>query len=588
MKERNNELEQISILIQEIVGKYDSDDFISEMASLCTHLGYGPIPFQPFDKFHSPQRQIFYLIALNLSAKYTEREKYNCITNPEQYDRWREIINLVLSLDKAYENIFFSNFDGLTDSQKEKATIAYPAFLNYYYSGRLEFEEQTIEKIEHFFSPFNAEIKANFGLDVNEFIQAYNDIDELLHLQLNRVLYLLNNSPECESFWDLMKNEGKSPKSWQYTGNRDIDELILLMKDQSEKLKINSDSISNKENARKVEILLNTIACNDKINAEFIYFTQVNFAFENPVYKLKDGRFLIIEIKQVIYAVYNVLLKFCQGQSKLSERFSKKRGKILEQKAGEIFRRFFNNDAHIYHEYDTILNKEQDVLIYHKGVVFIVELKASKRDTPSSNVLDSIKKIDSNFKEIFQKGHEQCTRVKKLFEEYEEVDLYNKKNDLLYTFKTRKIQKVFTLVVTLEKFPEIQTDLSLLLKLEGDETYPYSICIDDLEVLLLVMKREKMGLSHLINFLEQRVQFYGRLICKDELEICGEYFYKKKFDIPPGNRPIITHFRGTDIFENYYENGMGFKNEKNLDRKKSGKFINFGKPINFEQAMRQR
>lgn len=61
--------------------------------------------------------------------------------------------------------------------------------------------------------------------------------------------------------------------------------------------------------------------------------------------------------------------------------------------------------------------------------------------------------------------------------------------------KTKNYHKAVSIVVTLERFGQIQTDLSTILKIYGKDDYPWSICIDDLEIFLLQM--EKLGKRHL-------------------------------------------------------------------------------------------
>lgn len=140
--------------------------------------------------------------------------------------------------------------------------------------------------------------------------------------------------------------------------------------------------------------------------------------------------------------------------------------------------------------------------------------------------------------------------------------------------RTKNVHDVFSIIVTLEKFSQIQTDLSLLLEVGDDIPFPYSICIDDLEVFLMTLRKENCTFRDFTRFVEQRVKFYGSLECRDELEICGQFFYHKKLIVPPGNDPVVViGSNGDEIFENYYESDLGFVKEKNIVRKSSGNFI---------------
>ncbi|MCB9017775.1 MAG: hypothetical protein H6544_04135 [Prevotellaceae bacterium] len=55
--------------------------------------------------------------------------------------------------------------------------------------------------------------------------------------------------------------------------------------------------------------------------------------------------------------------------------------------------------------------------------------------------------------------------------------------------KKRNISEVWSIVVTDFKYGVIQTNLSKLLEKDKEALYPWSICIDDLEALFILMER---------------------------------------------------------------------------------------------------
>lgn len=563
-------VEKISSDLKKIVDKYESEAFLCEIAELLTYLGDGPIPYEPFCRLHSPLRQIFYIAALNICSSNKERKEYNTYKFKDQREDWDKIISILYQLDDAYEEIFIDEqkLDSSIDLEKIKA--AYPSFVNYYYSGILNYEEQVIERIERYFNSFDKDIIKEFGLSISDFINIYNIIDEELHRLANKYFELVRENDECRNFVNEMYKLHKSPRNWEMTKNEKINELIVITKNQSEKLKIIPENIYSRYSQEKIDRFLRLFLCNNKIDDNFLLFSQPNILFNYPLYELSDGRILIIEIKQLIYAIYYLLFNFCINDEKLEQRFYKHRGNELEIKIEELFKDFLGKEALIYRNYKTKLKKGQDVLVYIKGLILIIEAKSSKKDKPIVNVNGAFNQVKANFKEIFQKGYEQTKRVEELFLNDEIVAIFNSDMKQIFEFRTKHIHHVFSIIVTLEKFSQIQTDLSTMLSLNDDYAYPYSICIDDLEILLLTMKKEKFSLSTFIKFLKQRELFHGRLDCKDELELAGHFFYYKELIFPPGNEPIVTDVNGTEIFDKFYEKGLGFKNEKNLDRKQSG------------------
>jgi hypothetical protein len=566
-------IEEKSQSLKNILGQYESDAFISEMAVLLTYSSEGPIPFETFHRLHSPLRQIFYLASLNLSSNNPNREEYDMMRNDEQYNAWKHILDILDELDEEYEQVFINQEKSSDWFEVRKARVVYPSFIDSFFTGPINYEEQVIERIERYFANQKAEIESEFGLSISDFINIYNILDEEMHRLFNKVFELLKID-ECNSFWEEMGRTNTRPLLWKYTDNDSVNELIKFMQDQSEKLKVSAVALYEHYDSKKVDKFFEILSCNDKINHNFLLFTEENVLLKNPIYRLMDGRFLIFQIKQVIHAVYNLLFDFSIRNEKAAQAFYKRRGVELEIKIEEVLKQFFGRDAIVIRDYKTKLGKGQDILVIHKGVIIIVEAKASKKDIPLVNVNAAFNQVKSNFKEIFQKGFEQTDRVEQLFFDESEVEIFDRKDKSLQKIRTKNVHKVFSIIVTLEKFSQVQTDLSLLLEVNDDIPFPYSICIDDLEVFLITMKREKCTFREFIHFIEQRVQFYGRLECRDELEICGQFFYHKKLIVPPGSDPVVViGSNGDEIFEKYYESGLGFVKEKNIDRKKSGNFM---------------
>jgi hypothetical protein len=71
-----------------------------------------------------------------------------------------------------------------------------------------------------------------------------------------------------------------------------------------------------------------------------------------------------------------------------------------------------------------------------------------------------------------------------------------------------------------------------------------------------------------------RETLHGKLICSDELEICGGYL-KGKLRQKDIDRAEMVNPDPTfgNIFDEQYHKTMGFKNEKYLFEKQSGKFL---------------
>lgn len=125
----------------------------------------------------------------------------------------------------------------------------------------------------------------------------------------------------------------------------------------------------------------------------------------------------------------------------------------------------------------------------------------------------------------------------------------------------------------------------LLIK-NGEDLYPYSICIDDLEIFLLTLRKLKKGSAResFLNYIDYREAFHERLVCSDELEMCGLFLtspslFKKlahKEDI------LSTNIKMSDIFDAHYLNGLGFENEINFNEKQKSKLREYAKNFNVD------
>ena len=162
-----------------------------------------------------------------------------------------------------------------------------------------------------------------------------------------------------------------------------------------------------------------------------------------------------------------------------------------------------------------------------------------------------------------------------MFDNGEIFSIYDKNGKKQYTVDTTKYHNYFSLIITLNKFRQPQIDISLLLSLnEDDDRYPFSVSVDDLEIILLTMIKRKKGPGDLIKYLHWREQLQGRLQSNDELELWGAFINNKNFHIPEDKRIHFKTFPEMgDFYDELYQNGFGFANEKNLERKTSGKYM---------------
>lgn len=158
---------------------------------------------------------------------------------------------------------------------------------------------------------------------------------------------------------------------------------------------------------------------------------------------------------------------------------------------------------------------------------------------------------------------------------------------LLYHLKSKNIGDVWSIVVTDYKYGPIQSDLSKLLHKDGDALYPWSVCADDLEILLLLMKKILKGIApaRFIEFLDYRERYHGHVCCFDELELCGWYLCdREQFKEYADAESIVGTIPGMgEIFDAYFRVGLGFRNELDMETKKHYRLSDYTKEFSMEE-----
>jgi len=568
------DLKKKSEELKDFVSQYQTSIFLGDISSLMQFISTEK-PTKSLQGLSSPLRQLYYVAALNLTSNEKQPSK-------PQYsdDEWEHIKNLLNEIEAGYDQFFMPEKpEDVTDDWKMKVSVAMPTFLSYFNQGPLNYEEQIIERIANYFTPFDALITAHFGLGVQEFIDIYNLIDSLPNKFLTDNINPKEGDQSWQDFGQEMMEKGLMPNEWNDHLPERYKNLFNFMYDKGSMYRFTIDQLAPNYDKTKIERFLGWLTC-QRQETNFLYYTEPNILYSQPIFKIDADQYQSLETKQIIHAVYNNLFKYCISDAQRRERFYKVRGEKLEDKIEETFQSFFDNKAFVYRSFFTQDGNEQDLLFLIDGFAFIVEAKASKRDEPRRDPDKAYPLILSNFDETIQKGYDQAYRVKSKFLNRETLKIYRNQQltQHLIDIRTKNYHGAYSVIVTLERFGQMQTDLNDLLQIWDDDTFPWSVCIDDLEVFLLYMKKKKKKASDLASFLQMREKLHGHLICSDELEVCGGYLtgtltnaHASSDDTLALTPDLVAVFD-----EAYHKGGLGFTNEKNMHYKTSDKYMIIG------------
>lgn len=565
-------LEKKSQQLKELIAGYNSDWLLGDLAALI-HAGRERAGDQ-LGALSSPQRQLYYLAGLNISTEVSDNQ--DVMHNRE---KWNMIVTLLNEIEAEYDKLFFpSSLEEITDEWKRVRKVAMPSFLSYFNQGPLNYEEQVINWVKDLYTPLDKIVEETTGLKTEDFIEFYNNLDELRHknfqahsttkelLRPNWKRYTKLQMGVPDEVPDFIKQIGeKDSHIFSYMADKGIVDRFY-----PEELTSGSLTIA------KVEMILKLLSVERK-KTDYLYYTETkpgNPLFETPIVNIGTGMYQVFEVKQVIHAIENLLEKSCTKKQEFLDKYIAQKGKLLEDRTLELFENFFEPEFKVYRGY-YVEGCEQDILFLWKKYAFIIETKGYGLREPLRTPEKAFTRIKSDFNASIGYGYVQTRRVEEKFINGEVLKITDKDGKLIDEIDTTDYEQDFSIIVNLKSFGQIQCDLATLITLENDDDiHPWAVKLDDLEIFLLTMKAQKKTPEDFVSFLLMREVLHDKLICSDELEICGAFIDGKLNQKQVEKaKLVITEPNMGNVFDNQYTKTMGFKNEKRLYEKQSGKYL---------------
>ena len=169
-------LETKSQELKDIIATYNSDWLLGDLSSLI-HAGRERANDQ-LGNLSSPQRQLYYLAGLNISS-----DPSNGYDVMFTHEKWDKIVILLNEIEAEYDKLFFPDKpEDVTEEWKRVRKVAMPSFLSYFNQGPLNYEEQVINWITDLYTPLDNIIEKATGIKTADFIQFYNNLDQLRHV----------------------------------------------------------------------------------------------------------------------------------------------------------------------------------------------------------------------------------------------------------------------------------------------------------------------------------------------------------------------------------------------------------------------
>lgn len=560
--------------LKDIVATYNTDWLLGDLSSLI-QAGKERAKDQ-LAQLSSPRRQLYYLAGLNLTSD--SANGLDIMYNP---DKWKRIVNLLNEIEAEYDSLFFPNkAEDITEEWKRVRKVAMPSFLSYFNQGPLNYEEQVINWVRDLFSQLDNIIVNEITITTEEFIQFYENLDklrqrnfrahstnkELLRPNWDQYTKIKMGVPDVVP--DFIKEMAEERKHTSYLlADHGIIDRFYPEEIVSEHLPI-----------EKVNVILSHLVVR-RSQTDYLYYTETkpgNPLFEKPIVDIGNGMYQVFEIKQVIHAIENLLELICTSTKENTTRYVAKKGKLLENRIVELFSTLFMSEFKFYNDY-YVDGFEQDILFLWKNYAFIIEAKGYSLREPFRNPEKAFVRIKNDFEACIGYGYKQTRRVEKKFIEGVPLKITDKEGKLIEEIDTTLYEEDFSIIVNLETFGQVQCDLATFIELENeDDVYPWAVKLDDLEIFILTLLAKKRTPKYFIDFLLTREMLHGKLICSDELDVCGGFLTNKLTQKQTVKAVVIATVPDLgDIFDKQYRKTMGFKNEKYLYEKKSGKYLLF-------------
>lgn len=526
-------LKEKSLEIQSLISRYTKESFVCFFADFIRHhperanIGFS-------EKLKSKYKDSLYLIMLRLSSDEVGVES---LTYSVENDKvLQEVVGILLEIVTLYlsEN-YVDDYFSVKD-ERQKLLIHEMVFKDYFQNGVLNYREQEVNNVVRLFKPYQYKIKERLGVSLKTLIKLCDFSEELYSRKSEEnksfILDERFNQLASDLSRGLIKGEEFSERMLQFPEELQNSILNFFEKPHASLL-FSKEDFNTMFNKEEIDVFCELFSIHINEKFDNLFYSQLNPSEDKPIIKINDTEFINIFQKQLPTALYNLLYKTLSANNKEKEQLNLRRGKVvLESQTFDVFKKLFKKSrfTKVFHNY--YINDcvgEKDILVIVNRKVCVIECKASRNREPRRNTKQAFQRIKSDFHDCIQKGYEQCYQV--------EQEIFKKDKIILITknereeINTSDIEEVYSIVVTSKRFASIQSDLNLLLERESEEdVYPWSICIDDLEVFTNTLRVEfNNPIKKFFNFLDYRELLNGRLITNDELDVCAMYIKNQKF-----------------------------------------------------------
>lgn len=270
--------------------------------------------------------------------------------------------------------------------------------------------------------------------------------------------------------------------------------------------------------ANKIERIIDAFTCNLKArNSSFCSLSDFNETNAAPIIRLENGSNLLMQHYSLLEALYESPF-FWMGADKtyLATAF-KHRGEFAEEFLAERFSRVFG-EGHVFQNVDIYRGKdrvtEADVLVTFGDRAIVIQTK-SKRLTIEARRGNDLQ-LKDDFKKAIGESYNQALQFSNaLLDKDCRLALANGDELLVNSRPT----KIFPVCAVLDHYPALSAQVRNLLKISCSKHVQPPLVTD---IFFLDVLTELLNTPlHLINYIELRAKFDGKLLVNQELATLG-------------------------------------------------------------------
>jgi len=512
----------------------------------------------------APHKQLLYLAGLLFSTERSENKTFK----ESSYKRTKEIVQRIAYY---YEELFFPTEEeykeGLSETWKNVRKVSMPVFLNYFNTSPLLYQEQLIERIQSWFTPFDELFIENIGAPIKTLIEIYLFIQNYIQYQFDELFEIRKAvDKEYKAFFESINgmNDLTLEELREHASTHPVKKAFELL---AKKIRlVYQVPINELEDKFDKQIINNflTIFSLKRKKREFRYYTEKNPLELSPLWYYSDEFIFCAFLEQLLIAIYNFSYITLENSEK-SSKFYKHRDRVSESKTLKVFKKLFKEKAKYYpsiFENDQSQN-EHDILIIYKNILLIVEIKASKFKEPFRDPDKAFIRIKRDFNSStgLQKAYNQSIHLNNLILSQNSTQLFDKNGNLVIEIIRDSIKKIYKILVTVEQMGIIACNLSLLLKKPENEPFPWACNLCDLETIIDGFNYKKLSTDEFFIYLDSREKLHKKFYCWDELEICGYYLLYGDFNkLEESDVDEFVFTPGmSDIFDKIYFEKLGIE-----------------------------